>query len=72
MGFFHKFMYSAFEQSLSMKRVLYKFGIIIIIIIRDVFWETLTYYGDYNAMTNHWVLFSFYLKVHLVTKFASE
>ena len=27
---FHKFMYSAFEQALSMKRALYKFGIIII------------------------------------------
>ena len=29
---FRKFMYVAFEQVLSMKRALYKFGIIIIII----------------------------------------
>ena len=29
--FSHKFMYSVSEQALSMKRVLYKFGIIIII-----------------------------------------
>ena len=28
MFFFHKFMYSAFEQALSLKRALYKFGII--------------------------------------------
>jgi len=30
---FHKFMYSTFEQVLSMKRVLYKFCIIIIVIV---------------------------------------
>ena len=33
MGFFHKFMYSTFEQALSMKRALYKFSVIIIIIL---------------------------------------
>jgi len=32
MNVFHKFMYSAFEQALSMKRALYKFGIIIILV----------------------------------------
>ena len=32
MGFFlHKFVYSDLEQALSMKRALYKFGIVIII-----------------------------------------